>query len=760
MAEDRKQQSLDISITGSVDSSLARAIGVTEQQLAKLKDAVNTINKGFSAEAFKPAAQGMKDAEAAASSFHGTMQRIGETMAGVFSAELATKFFDAAIEGAKKLADFMKESGLKAATMEQMQTNLLTQLPKGTTSKRVEELTDALQYFSDKTPFRMEKVFDSFRELLVARVGVQGLDPKTGEYKSVDTDQVMQMIKYMGEIAAATTKPGESPSEHYAAIATAVQQSLLGGNLMERTLRPLEQMGLEIRPWLEQKYGLVKGSLGALGSDEDTAALHDLYKMIKKGEVPAVSIIDYLKSVAGPGGKYAGAIESHQGLAITAMSTLMDKIDTIMRGVGRIELGPFEDIINKINSSFTPEAFQKMQGFFRDAAEKSKAWMDEIMKAWDKVDVSGLTKSFQTLGDTLAKLFGQGATVDQWQKTLQALVNTLQALVNLTSAVVGAFENINKAIGAIDATMAKFNLRGPLTPEQEAAIKAKGAAGGHVDQAPNRGNYLNDADYQKAVARFNASPHMAAGGIVTRATSLVAGESGPEAILPLAALRDHPLVQVTKQETEQMQLLTEAMGRMTDTMATMQTTMSLGAGGSFAGGGGGGAPGFSGMSGGVYYTEYGPSVKGDQPGGPTYDSNSYNRIGAWPGITGKLQPGDVALGHGAEAFYHVRPGQTFVDSRGNTVRFADRSGSKNPMNEDVFRMAAGGIVRRATNAVIGEAGPEAVIPLNGGGLVNLHYSPTIHGFGDVAGLLREHADELLKQVEHALSSRFASMANV
>jgi hypothetical protein len=32
------------------------------------------------------------------------------------------------------------------------------------------------------------------------------------------------------------------------------------------------------------------------------------------------------------------------------------------------------------------------------------------------------------------------------------------------------------------------------------------------------------------------------------------------------------------------------------------------------------------------------------------------------------------------------------------------------MNEDVFRMATGGIVSRATRALIGEAGPEAVVP--------------------------------------------------
>src|SRR5260221_12610455 len=131
MPDERKQQSLDIHVTGSVDSSLARALGVTEQQLAKLKDAVNTINKGFSKESFGgPAADGFKQAEQAASGFHETMKRIAETMAGAFAADLATKCFDTALEGAKKLAAFMKETGKRVGQMDEMQEQLMIQMPE------------------------------------------------------------------------------------------------------------------------------------------------------------------------------------------------------------------------------------------------------------------------------------------------------------------------------------------------------------------------------------------------------------------------------------------------------------------------------------------------------------------------------------------------------------------------------------------------------------------------------------------------------
>jgi hypothetical protein len=132
-------------------------------------------------------------------------------------------------------------------------------------------------------------------------------------------------------------------------------------------------------------------------------------------------------------------------------------------------------------------------------------------------------------------------------------------------------------------------------------------------------------------------------------------------------------------------------------------------------GGLGGAAGFAGSVSGPHFTEYGPAVAGDQPGQASYDWNSYHHVGAWPGVTGPLRAGDVALGLGAQAKYHVSPGQLFTDEYGRTWRFADRSGSKDPYNVDVFKGAMGGIFRRPTQALIGESGPEAVVPLEGTG---------------------------------------------
>jgi len=190
----------------------------------------------------------------------------------------------------------------------------------------------------------------------------------------------------------------------------------------------------------------------------------------------------------------------------------------------------------------------------------------------------------------------------------------------------------------------------------------------------------------------------------------------------------------------------------TATQALLQLSQNMSGLGGFAGGTGGGAggPTTSGYAGGDYFTQYGPAVAGDQPGQATYDWNSYHHVGAWPGKTGPLRAGDVALGLGAQAKYHVQPGDTFVAGDGKTYRFADRSGSKNPMNIDVFKGAMGGIFRRPTQALIGESGPEAVLPLQGAGaavagLGSTTINITVSGIGDSAEHIAAEVDRVLQR---------------
>ena len=84
---------------------------------------------------------------------------------------------------------------------------------------------------------------------------------------------------------------------------------------------------------------------------------------------------------------------------------------------------------------------------------------------------------------------------------------------------------------------------------------------------------------------------------------------------------------------------------------------------------------------------FGPGVRGDQPGVPTYDWNTYHHIGAF----GHLEDGDVAMSdsHARRWYPGLRPRGIFLSRYdGKLHRWEDHTGSRNPDNEDVFKGAS------------------------------------------------------------------------
>ncbi len=427
---------------------------------------------------------------------------------------------------------------------------------------------------------------------------------------------------------------------------------------------------------------------------------------------------------------------------------MMDKFENIMRGIGKIELGPFEDIVNKINSSFTPEAYTKIQDFFDKASEKSKAWMDAHMGMFTNV----FGKFFETLGkqDWSTVVASLEKAVEAFGKMLEKSQPILDFIAKDIPQEIEDFTNLISGIERVAAAIERaFGWVTRLSNVDVEKVQAQQTTSEDVRRAKG--------EYERLVSQQETSHNVKQSDIDAaqkRWEDLSKAQTEQKTKIEGLNKSVSDLDKQVKKTTgndfvhleKAIESTTAAFGNFAAVMG--QATIMGGMGGAVAGGGAG-------------VTEYGPGVAGDQPGQTTYDKYSYNRVGAWPGITGPLRAGDVALGYGAQAHYNVSPGQMFIDDQGRTVRFADRSGSRNPMNEDIFRLASGGIVHRATRALIGEAGPEAVVPLNQGGLVTLNYNPVFQGpVGDIENFLRDHADALLRQVEHALSSRFASMANV
>jgi hypothetical protein len=100
------------------------------------------------------------------------------------------------------------------------------------------------------------------------------------------------------------------------------------------------------------------------------------------------------------------------------------------------------------------------------------------------------------------------------------------------------------------------------------------------------------------------------------------------------------------------------------------------------------------------------------------------------------------------------------------VNSVNRSGSKDPMNVDVFKGAAGGIVKRATMGLIGEAGPEAVIPLSKarglGHNITVTAPLTISGSAasDIVAAVRDHARLIAEEVGRVLENENMAAAAV
>src|SRR5260221_11135573 len=170
---------------------------------------------------------------------------------------------------------------------------------------------------------------------------------------------------------------------------------------------------------------------------------------------------------------------------------MMDKFENIMRGIGKIELGPFEDIVNKINSSFTPEAYTKIQDFFDKASEKSKAWMDAHMGMFARV----FGKFFEHLSKqdwrtgvaSLEKAVeGFGKMIEKSQPILDFIAKDIpQEIEDLTNLISG----IERVAAAIERA---FNWVTRLSNVDVEKVQAQQTTSEDVKRAQDEYNRLID----------------------------------------------------------------------------------------------------------------------------------------------------------------------------------------------------------------------------------------------------------------------------
>jgi hypothetical protein len=234
----------------------------------------------------------------------------------------------------------------------------------------------------------------------------------------------------------------------------------------------------------------------------------------------------------------------------------------------------------------------------------------------------------------------------------QTIMTDLRAMTTLMDAVIKFFNGIDFIMKLIPAPLraavpgiGAFYAAPTIATDSAAA---KGIVGSYTGYGG-----LNDV--------VNIPRH-AEGGIVTRAQLGILGERGPEAIIPLS----HQGV----------------FDDLVTTLDNLNALLGYSGPGSFwhPGAGIGGS--------GLASTEYGPGVPGDQPGGPTYDSDSWHHIGHIHGVPYRLDNDSVAM-HPAYAHkLGVQPHGWFKDpTTGQMKRWDDTTGSSNPSNIDHFKGA-------------------------------------------------------------------------
>jgi type 1 fimbria pilin len=684
MADNRRQYDLTIDVLGRLDPSLIQTINETEARLKELGASTKTQNV-FMGQVYKEAFSGMgasakkefEEATKQANKFNDFMANVKSTFTGVFAADTASKFFDVAIAGAQKLGEAMKEASNIAGNMELQKAELGIdlQFPED----KMKQFTQYLWAHSAKVPVNVAAQMETSRLLSTTTL-------ETDPQKKMD--YIIHEKEMLEDLSAATVPAGEMGqnavaklNEHLTEIAKNVTNMQKYGISLERNLLPLENAGLLIRPMLAAKEGLLpegvtpENMLEKMNQTQIDEVYGQLAKMIKKRDITESTVMDILYGQDQKGGKFFGAADKISKTTPGVESSTQDVYLYFMTKLGEIENGPLKTFLDKINSGFA-NSIPGIEKFFDTMGQKMSPSLNQAVDKFTgtlgKQDWSKVQEELGKIIDDLPKFIDKMKPIMDWfAKDLPDEINTLLRFTHVIEEVGTAIE---KAFG----WMLNFNLAKPATPADIQAAKDKAAAGGHVDAAPNRSNYLNDADYGKAMDRFNKQPHLASGGIVTGPTRALIGEAGPEAIIPLAFLSDSPMVRATQDSMQSTIALNDTMAKLGETITNIP---QLSPGYGFGGAGGG----YDGGGSSSDFTEFGPGVPGDEPGGPTYDWNSYHGIGAY----GKLRNGDVAMHPDyARSHYHIEPGDTYISDKDHKQhRWMDKTGSKNPRNEDVYKGA-------------------------------------------------------------------------
>ena len=705
---DQTQFTTRIVISGAVDPSLAKSLGISEKAMLKLNELTTKLgsNNKVVAKTFMTFGPDLQKAQIQANGLGSAMQRVGTIVAGIGIADAIIGGLRTAIglteTLGRKFAEFAHTSSEVSAQYELMKKglgNILSNQPLAD-SVFEQEFKTAV-----KSPFQAKDLMQAVKRYVAA-----GMDINSAQWLASRT----------GDIVAGVG--GGAPEMERAALVFGKMQA--SGHMSGQEARELKDLGIPYQKVLEkilgvddaglekaQKKHLINGSVIMRMVEELTGSDGMFNKSMEKF---ATTFRGLETSIADVEQKFEADFGDIENLWIKFAYTtiggpeIWDKVYAYMDQLKDLN----QAVFSFVTSLPSGEVLGKFQPYFKMLQDSFVNFNKYIGSFFSTVEIPGQGNIMVLNATGEAKVKEAiGYVTDLVHDVVDFATNpaiqdlTAISFSQLTQAVGGLFQAIKEWAVLID-DLAHGNF-GAAWQDLLNSAKRTGytnSPGGFENTPWYHGHHISN---NPNAAPWNI-PHMASGGIVTSPTIGVIGESGPEAILPLGG-----------EST-----LDDLATAINNLNSFLMNQVGVRAG---YGGGGGVGAGYSGLRGGgsgSLNTIYGPGVAGDQPGQANYDWDSYHSIGHIHGKAYPLSAGSVAM-HAdyAEGVLHLQPGQWFTNPRnGKRQRWMDTSGSGNDQNIDEF------------------------VPGNASAHVHVTYNISTIEAKDVHRVVKEHAKAIRKHL--------------
>jgi tape measure domain-containing protein len=294
----QKQYSLDIELGGKIDPSLARAVGMSEKELKRLQDAINTVNKAVNKQA-----EAWLNVSPQIDKAHESLKRMAETAAGVFTADAlmgaAEGFVDVLRDGLYVTVRIAQQASKAASDWQQLSLGMGNLFRDQAFAN---QLMGQLQATANLSPFQATDLAGVSRKLAGYGVGENAL---------------FDVTKRLGDIATGSGGGREVLDR----MALAYGEAVAGEVVTTREINQLTQAGVPIWKELEKLTG--KNVL-------------DLRKEIEQHGLKSDWLYKVIQDLTDKGGLFNDAMKNFSETFEGLSTTFEDKTAIILRGLGDV----------------------------------------------------------------------------------------------------------------------------------------------------------------------------------------------------------------------------------------------------------------------------------------------------------------------------------------------------------------------------------------------------------------------------------------